>query len=238
MAVSCSHGHLINEEASAKALKFKKKYKPDITLHLGDFIDASAFMGKGTGTDTESDDIWRDLRAGLEFVERLEPDVLFCGNHEARLWNLLESKNELKRDCARNNIDRIQQFAKKTGAKLVEYGSMSDPESYRRLGPLAVGHGWSFGMNAERDHAAITGRPTLIGHVHRLQRQPAYFFGGPEGVSVGCLCDINKMKYASTRRATAGWVNGWVYGTVSDDNYELHIKRATRWTKQKEIPTI
>lgn len=237
MVVSCSHGHLIDEEASAKALRFKKKFKPDLSIHLGDFIDASAFMGRGSGTDTPADDIWRDLRRGLEFVERYEPTTLFCGNHEARLWGLLDCNNELKRDCAKNNIEKIQQFSKKMGAELVEYGSMSDPESYRLMGALALGHGWSFGMNAEREHAAITGRPTIIGHVHRMQSQPAYAFGGPEGISVGCLCDISKMKYASMRKATSGWVNGWVYGEVSEDSYELQMKRASKWTV-KNIPKV
>ena len=42
MAVSCSHGHLADAKATKAALEFKKRFKPDTTLHLGDAIDLAA----------------------------------------------------------------------------------------------------------------------------------------------------------------------------------------------------
>jgi len=225
---SCSHGHLADQEALEKLLEFKECYEPDKVIMLGDFLDISSFMGHGTGSDTRGDEIMPDLISGLEFLKRLEPDVVFAGNHEERLWRLKDSRNEIIRYCAESVIGHIETFVASMGAEFVPYGGMSDPESYRRLGPLAVGHGWSFGMNAEREHCAMTGGPTAIGHVHRIQAQPAYSFGGPMGYSVGCLCDIKKMGYAKNRKATAGWQNGWAYGTFSEDDYELHFKRLSK----------
>ncbi len=233
----CSHGHLINDEAAAHLLRFKKKFKPDVTVHLGDFIDASAFMGSGKGTDTDADNIWRDLRRGLDFLERLEPQIVFCGNHEFRLWKLLEHKNAIIQDCAATNIDRIRQLCKKLKAELVEYGEMYNPKSFRQLGPLALCHGWSFGMNAEREHAQMTGKPTIMAHVHRQQRQPAYAFNGPEGVSVGLIGDISRLKYAAHRKATSGWTNGFVKGWVTANEYELTLEKSFPWVQPK-IPKI
>ena len=234
---SCSHGHLANKDACNDLLKFKADYKPDVTVHAGDFIDAGAFMGNGKGSETPADNIWNDISDGLEFVRRLEPNVLFCGNHEDRLWKIKESTNEVKAWAASTVIDKLESFARQIGAELVEYGSMSDPSSYRRLGPLAVGHGWSFGKNAEQEHAQMTGQPTAIGHVHRMQSMPAYGFSAPPGYSVGCLCDIPKMTYAKNRKATAGWTNGFAYGEFSETEYTLILKRIGQW-KPAQIKSV
>jgi len=68
MAVSCSHGHLINKDAAERVLKFRDEYKPDHVMHLGDFIDADCFRA-GAMRNGEGSDIVADLLYGLEFVE-------------------------------------------------------------------------------------------------------------------------------------------------------------------------
>jgi len=54
-----------------------------------------------------------------------------------------------------------------------------------------------------------------MGHLHRIEAQNAIRHGGAKGYSGGCLCDIEKMTYASHRTATARWQNGWLYGVVN-----------------------
>ena len=65
MAVSCSHGHLADAKATKAALEFKKRFKPDTTLHLGDAIDLAALR---TGA------VWagpgRTIRESLRFSSR------------------------------------------------------------------------------------------------------------------------------------------------------------------------
>ena len=46
LAVTCSHGHLADAKATRAVLEFKKRWKPDLTLHLGDAIDLAA-LGQG-----------------------------------------------------------------------------------------------------------------------------------------------------------------------------------------------
>ena len=68
LAVSCSHGHLADAKATKAALEFKKRFKPDTTLHLGDAIDLAALragaMRNPDATDRASS-ISEDFRAGL-----------------------------------------------------------------------------------------------------------------------------------------------------------------------------
>lgn len=68
MAVGCSHGDQIDEEARKAALKFKERWKPDTTFHLGDFLDLAAFR-TGAVNDPNSSDraasVSDDLSAGI-----------------------------------------------------------------------------------------------------------------------------------------------------------------------------
>jgi len=43
MAVGCSHGDQIDPDARKAVLVFKERWKPDMTIHLGDFLDLAAF---------------------------------------------------------------------------------------------------------------------------------------------------------------------------------------------------
>jgi predicted phosphodiesterase len=55
LAVGCSHGAEIDPEARKAVLIFKERWKPDKTLHLGDFIDLSAFRAGAVRDSNDSD---------------------------------------------------------------------------------------------------------------------------------------------------------------------------------------
>ena len=55
LAVSCSHGHLADAKATKAALEFKKRWKPDTTLHLGDAIDLAALRSGAMRNPDSSD---------------------------------------------------------------------------------------------------------------------------------------------------------------------------------------
>ena len=234
MAVSCSHGHLINKDASEKVLKFRDEYKPDHVMHLGDFIDADCFRA-GAMRNGEGSDIVADLLYGLEFVEKLAPKTLFLGNHEHRLYKLLsESKNELVLYAAGDVVNKIELMAKNLKAKLVPYSGTGSVECWRLLGNTAFGHGIMYNEQAARDHAEMLGRPVVFGHTHKILRQPGRCPGAPEGVSVGCLADIPAMAYAGTRRQTASWDLGFAFGEYTDDWCKVYTERISQW-QPKEI---
>lgn len=234
LAVGCSHGHHMNHEAAKAVLKFKLDYKPHMTIHLGDFLDLSAFMGKKVGTG-EGEDPIHDMRAGFEFLEELEPDILFMGNHEDRLWNLLDHNRELVRYAARDVIGKIEGLAKRMKAETVPYGGVHDANSWRNIGGVAYGHGYLYNEQCARDHAEMLGMPCVFAHVHKLLRQAGRAHGAPEGISAGCLASIPAMTYAKNRRATAAWDNGFVFGEYSDKGSKLYLERTHSW-QRPEIP--
>ena len=71
LAVSCSHGHLADAKATKAALEFKKRWKPDTTLHLGDAIDLAALRSgamKNPDSSDRASSIAEDFRAGTNFL--------------------------------------------------------------------------------------------------------------------------------------------------------------------------
>ena len=70
-AVGCSHGHLADKEAIETVLGFQERWKPDTTIHLGDFVDLSALMGMGKAADEIADNLTIDFQKGMEFLNRL-----------------------------------------------------------------------------------------------------------------------------------------------------------------------
>jgi hypothetical protein len=233
LAVSCSHGHHINRDAAEKVLKFRDEYKPHKVLHLGDAIDADCFRA-GAMRDGGGGDIIADLRYGLEFVERLAPTTLFLGNHEDRLYRLLnESKNELVLYAASDVCNKIEVLVKDLKAELVPYSGVGSTECWRLLGGTAFGHGVMYNEQAARDHAEMLGRPVVFGHVHKILRQAGRCPGAPEGVSVGCLADIPAMAYAKSRRATASWDLGFAFGEYTDTWCKVYTERIDQWQPAK-----
>jgi hypothetical protein len=152
LAVGCSHGAEIDPEARKAVLIFKERWKPDKTLHLGDFIDLSAFRA-GAVRDSNAADVAGDLSAGIEFLHELRPQHILCGNHEARLWKFSQSPNALLAYAANLTIQKITETANKLRATLTPYGI----REYQMLGGTKFVHGSMFNVSAIRDHAETYG---------------------------------------------------------------------------------
>ena len=103
MAVSCSHGDHIDPEARDAVLTFKDRFKPDNTIHLGDFVDMAAARG-GAMSDANASDraasVAEDLAAGVDFLQELRPQHILYGNHEDRLFKLANCPNALAAHAA------------------------------------------------------------------------------------------------------------------------------------------
>ena len=96
MALGCSHGALACPKALAAILKFKQSFKPDLTAHLGDAFDTTAFRSGARGTKDEAEPIDPDIASGLDFLEKLQPTVFLFGNHEDRLTSLASHPNAMQ----------------------------------------------------------------------------------------------------------------------------------------------
>ena len=209
MALGCSHGNFADPEAIAAVLKFKKDFKPHRVIHLGDFIDLSAFMG---GTDGEGEKVRPDLDAGLEFLRQLEPTDVLAGNHEDRLWRDLRSRNELRVLAAETAIEEIQTTVLKLHAQFYPYSGVWQK---MQIANYMFTHGTVYGENAPRDMAEMYGN-VIFAHTHKTGQMTGRRIDCPQGISVGTLTRKGALDYAKNRRATLSWSQGIVYGEYND----------------------
>jgi len=242
-ACGCSHGHLINTAIADDCIKAKKHWNPHTTLHLGDFLDETAFMVKALAGGSDSHDIADDVVRGLHFLERLEPDTVFLGNHDERAYMLLDHHKQEVKFAAQSVVDDIERLV--TGelkAELVPYSGVTgggtwSKKSFRALGnSMAFCHGFTYGLGAGEKHCLFTGMSTVFVHTHCIEVRPVRALGDAYGYNIGFIGDVEKMHYASRREKTMTWANGWASGEYGDDwcNAEIHICP----TKQEAIPQI
>lgn len=212
IVLGCSHGNLIDKHARRAVLDFIAAYKPHTRIHLGDFLDTTAFRSGAKGTPDESADIVGDESDGLGFLMDMRATSILCGNHEARLWKLAKHPNSIVAKCARDSILNIQRTALALRAPLLEYDGM---HSMARLGNFKYCHGYIYSENACRDMAEAHGN-VIFAHSHRAGMAWGRRDDDAVGINVGTLSDIPAMSYANARRATLAWSQGFVWGEYCD----------------------
>jgi len=225
--VGCSHGVHADPAALEAVLEFRKKWKPHHAVHLGDFMDTAAFRSGVRGTSDESEPIAPDVDAGLRFLEQMECTHVLCGNHEQRVFDLRGSNSAIVAACADEVVRGIQSKCRKLKASLHEYTGVWQEV---RFGPVRAMHGVFFGENAIRDHAESFG-PTVHAHTHRAGMAKGRTSGNPTAWCVGTLTQVENMDYASRRRATLAWSQGFVWGEISADRAMLWLHEQPRGTE-------
>lgn len=230
--VGCSHGEFIDPVACNAVLAFKERWKPDITGHLGDFLDTTAFRSGAKGTADESRSIEPDIELGLNFLRDLHPSYIFCGNHEARLWHLAKSPNAIVRKCAEDIILRIRVRASLCNAELIETWGIA---GWRQIANYKFMHGYMFSENSCRDHAEAHGN-IVFAHTHRAGIAKGRRDDSPTGMCVGTLSNIPNMDYAQARRATLSWSGGFVWGEYCEDRCVLWLHEQPQNQKEWVLP--
>lgn len=239
MAVSCSHGTDLNPDARDEIMRIKAEHKPHITLHLGDWMDATAFMRSANETE-RGQSIIDDCEAGIDFLKELKPKVLFCGNHDDRLWRDANHVNGIRRDCAQLVIGKIESFCSVINARLMPYTGAIDTIGWLKTGAVVWGHGIMYNENAARDHAeafATHGRYVVFGHTHRVTIQAGRTMEPTIGYSIGCLCDKPSMQYAKGRRATMAWQHAVLIGEITEDEAWLNVIQL-KTSKPQPMPEL
>lgn len=216
---SCSHGRLADRDALKKIVSFRDEFKPNAVIHLGDFIDTTAFRSGAKGTADEGSDIDSDVLAGLTFLEKLRPTHVLNGNHEHRIWKHLDDPNALISKCANDTAKHLRSFIRdELKARYVDTYNINT--SWLKLGPFLLGHGWMHGEHAARDHAQLMGN-CIIGHTHSFSVVRGKVAAGATGISVGMLANGEALTYAHQRAATSKWTTSFL-SCEYDDN-RLHF---------------
>lgn len=222
LAVGCSHGNFADPSAIAAVLKFKEAFKPHTTIHLGDAIDCSAFMGSNIARG-EGDPIEPDLQAGIDFLKQLRPQHYLAGNHEDRLERLSHSRNELVSYCAVTLLSHLESFCNRFKAQWYPYTGI---DQRLVIGDTVFMHGAMYNVSAIRDHAesfAPPGGKVVHAHTHRAGMETGRRHDSPLGFAVGTLTSRATMDYAKARRATLGWSQGFVWGEMNDRTGESQL---------------
>jgi predicted phosphodiesterase len=226
LAVSCSHAKYVDPEAWATVLKFKERFKPTTTLHLGDFVDLTALLGGGAGSGNDGDEITPDIDTGLQHLRELRPNIVLAGNHEDRAWKLTNSKNAVTAYCAHKIINSIDETTAKIRARFLPYSGI---EQIYDIADIGFTHGTCYGETAARDMAEQycngTRRRICFGHSHKVAIQSARTHHGGTGYNIGTLTQRGALDYAKTRRSTFAWTQGVLFGEYCEEinQSSLHI---------------
>ena len=233
MAVGCSHGPYIDPAAKEAVLRFRRNWvrpgKGDRVVHLGDFTDLSAFMSSAKG---EGDPIRPDIDAGLGFLDELKVTDALGGNHEARLWREMESRNEIVQLAATVLVEKIEARMRKLRATFLPYRGVWD---HLRIGNFKFTHGTVYGENATRDYAEMHGN-CVHAHTHRAGVAKGRRDDNPTAYGVGTLTRRGAMEYANTRRATLAWSQGFVWGEYCDDLCVLWLHEQPNTSNEWRLP--
>lgn len=222
VAVGDNHGDMIDKDVAKEFYSFLKKFNPDEVIHLGDCFDFRSIR-RGAGRKEEDESLVADVKAGKDFISRIEPTVFLYGNHEDRLSQIIgSSSNGMMRDYCIDLDNDIKNTLKRHGAnKIYEYHA---DLGVHKLGKVKFVHGYTCGTRAVEEHAIHYAEPSgavIMGHLHSIQQVNAKKHGGAVGFSGGCVCQKKAMDYAKNRLATSKWGSGWTYGFVQGNDWKV-----------------
>jgi len=231
MAVSDTHGDMIDKAAAKIALQFKEDFKPDEIIHMGDGFDFRAIR-RGADNDEKVHSMQEDVFAGKEFLEELRPTWFLRGNHDERLWDLRDCHNAVVRDYACMCVKDLEQFFKKLKIKTKPYDKRA---GVLKFGHLKLIHGYHAGQYACKAHGERYGS-CWHGHTHAIDSFALPRLERTVARSIGCLC---KLDYQYNRAFTASLrhAHGFAYALVHKKTGVFHSFQAEKVGGRWILPT-
>ena len=218
--MGCTHAGHLDLKAWGEVMKFKQRFKPDTTIHLGDFLDTSCWRAGARNSPDDPDkgsSFSEDYLHGIGQLKELfsgGEHVTLMGNHEWRVFGLTKSSSAVVAYAAEEGVKAIEGALKKLKSRMFPYDV---EKGVFLLGPMACVHGYSCGEAALRDHCEMYGRSVLMAHTHRPEQVRGRTIGSPMGTCVGTLMRIQDAAYARHRRATLRWAHGCAFGEYCSD---------------------
>ena len=216
--LGCTHAKYIDKSALDAFMSFKEAFKPDFTAHLGDAIDMTGLMGKGSGSHGHGDELEPDVDTGLQHLEMIKPNLFMFGNHEFRAEELTKSKSAAVSYASFKICQAIEDKCKKIKCRTLPYNGVFQVFD---LADMALLHGAVYNEMAARDTAEYVctngrRRKAIFAHTHKVAIQPARNLTSAMGYNIGTLSARGAMHYAQNRRATLAWTQGWAWGFYNE----------------------
>lgn len=187
LAVADSHGDMQDDQTISALLEFKKDFKPDIRVHLGDVWDLRN-LRSGASEEDKNKSLNDDWEMGFEFFSDFfdgagENHLLF-GNHDDRIFQASRSSSGQLRDYAEDKIKLIKKECRRFGVRTYPYDAAL---GVCRIGKLKAIHGYHAGQSAARSHANVYGN-VIFGHTHTIESAAVPSLEPAESRAIGCLC--------------------------------------------------
>lgn len=215
VAATDLHGDRQDKTAVRGLLRFVGDFKPKQRLFLGDIFDFRAIR-VGADKEEKMHSMQLDFDAGMEFLGQYRPTVITLGNHDQRLYDIVE-KDGLKKtgplvDLANLFIGKFEKLAKKLGTVVLPYDKR---KGVWKHGGLKFLHGFD-GLQPD-NMAAVYGN-CLYGHGHAIESAPAPDSEEPKYARmIGCLCQLD-LTYNRAQTKTLRQQHGWAYGAFLAQN--------------------
>lgn len=220
MAAGCVHSVYACPRATESVLTFADRYKPDVRIDLGDVCDMTAFRTGAKGTKDEAAPVELDFNAGVRWLNSFKPTHRLMGNHDHRIYKLLDHPSAIVAHCAAVVAEELRKVDEKNGTRVKPYYM----REWWTFGDTKFGHGWMFNVNAVRDHAESFGK-CVIAQLHVPQEARARRDDRAVGWCVGTLGDPSKFTYAHTNRQWLAWAHGFVWGEFNDKETIVRLER-------------
>jgi hypothetical protein len=223
VAAGCSHSTFACPRATDALIGFCERYKPEVRIDLGDVHDFTAFRAGAKGTKDESASIADDFNAGVAWLKRYRPTHRTLGNHDHRIFKLIDHPNAIVAHCAGKVIEDLRQVDEANGTIVRPYHMKN---GWFTFGDTKFGHGWMYNMQAVRDHAETFGK-CVIAHLHVPQEARGRRDDDPISWCVGTLGDPEKFTYAHANRNWLSWAHGFVWGEFNEEHCVVRLERQT-----------
>lgn len=217
IAVSDSHGTLLDPRCEEAVLEFIKDFRPTVRCHLGDGWDLAA-LRRGASPEEQAISLNDDFDAAESFLTKFfkggTENHYLNGNHDRpRLENILGSSNALIREAAEDGIREMDRILRRCRARVLPYDARL---GVLRIGHLTMLHGYACGITGVQKAARVYGS-CLLGHLHVVESVPVESINGPsEARCIGALCTIDQP-YNARQTNKLRHSQGWAYGYLHDD---------------------
>ena len=208
--VADNHGNAICKDTEAKLFEVITQFKPDIRIHLGDFMNLNA-LRLGASNEEKREGMRDDIQEGLAFLNKFKPDVLTEGNHDWRLTRDLNNNCAVKREWCEDRIKEIQAVTKSLKTNVFGWGVKRGV--YEIAGQKML-HGYANGSaSATRTMAAKFG-PCVHGHNHTgdIILMDTYDHQGKFAQSCPSMCDNDTMEYQLGQTSSFRHISGFALG--------------------------
>ena len=229
IAVSDTHGDMIDADYEGFVLGFIKDHKPKHRWHLGDVFDLRP-MRNGAGEEDRASGVKDDVLEGMRFLRAFRPDVVTWGNHDQRLWRMAANLSEkLEYEYARQLLKQIESEVNGWGCVTREYDVRA---GWHEVAPgRLIGHGYASNMYPAKMNCLHFGS-TLTGHVHAFSYFRMDNLRGDESFVSGCGCTVG-MEYNRTHRRRLKHEVGFLYGAIESRTGDWQVFQVKRKTDGK-----